>query len=284
MNVNTHFEPIKLSGREKKLTVAAVRSRPCLLTVAGVLMLFIAHTHPSVHARVWHTGVSCRSERRAAILTAVNIAVKTACQGGRLKMEEEFKALTWWWQWRWRLGGSHISGCCRHHQLCSSSVRLFPDGLRSLCTLSRGSVGVGGGDVLALNCGDFQSVCACFCLQGGDFCGVIHPSWGPLGLARRFTASWVRRTGMRGQGGGCSGKHCVRDGGIGRWLGSRAADGAAEPGGWGCRWGWCGGRVGGGEGSGFESVFLCYLGSVKEKKDINKRFPPYIHSCASGLK
>lgn len=52
MNMNTYFEPIKLSGSEEKLTMAAVRSCPCLLTVAGVLMLFIAHAHPSVHARV----------------------------------------------------------------------------------------------------------------------------------------------------------------------------------------------------------------------------------------
>lgn len=54
---------------EEKLTLAAVRSCPCLLTAAGVFMPFIAHTHPSVHTRVWHTRISWSSERRADVLT-----------------------------------------------------------------------------------------------------------------------------------------------------------------------------------------------------------------------
>lgn len=37
---------------EEKLTLVAGRSCPCLLTVAGELTPFIAHTHPSVHTRV----------------------------------------------------------------------------------------------------------------------------------------------------------------------------------------------------------------------------------------
>lgn len=35
---------------------------------------------------------------------------------------------------------------------------------------------VGGGDVLSVSSGDFQRACGCFCLQGGDVCGFIHPS------------------------------------------------------------------------------------------------------------
>lgn len=63
--------------------LVAGQACPCLLTVAGEVMPFIAHTHPPIHTRVGHTRVS------------------------------------WWWCC---LGGSDISSASCHHQLCNSPV------------------------------------------------------------------------------------------------------------------------------------------------------------------
>ncbi len=192
------------------------------------------------------------------------LSVKTTHQGLSVKVKEQSKPLTWWWTWRWwgRLSGSDVSGWCRHQQLCSSPVCLLPCGLQSLCALGWGAVGVGGGDVLPMGCGDSQSPRAGVCLQGGDMCGVSHPSWGALSLAGWHLRSWVCCAGLQGKGGGCGGGHSVQNGGLCRWPRSGVAGGATEPGGRGNRNGRCG-DVGGG-GSDFKSIFLSCMRSVKE--------------------
>lgn len=193
-------------------------------------------------------------------------------------MNGECKPLTcWWWCC---LGGTDVSGLCCHHQLCSFPVSLFPGGLQSLCALGWGAVGVsGGGDVLSMSCGDFQSLCAGFCLQGGDVGGVSHLSWRPLSLAGWRPMSWLCYTGLLGKGGGCGWRHRVQNAGLCEWLWSRAAGGATELGGWGCREGRR--SDSGGGGGGFESFFLSYMRPVKEKIDRSKLtrtenyFPPH---------